>query len=113
MAQSTTLLLLPQSVYSAGSVTGQKQPAAGYYLGNKNLQTITWTLNSFQGTIIIEASLETEPSNDDWFIIYTLATGGSTLTQTSFTNLEGNFVWIRAKVNPFYAGTVQNVKVTY
>lgn len=113
MAQATTLQLLPQTVYGS-NVVGEPQKAAAYYLGNKNLQTVTWSFTTVKATMIIEASLANNPtSDDDWFVVYTLATGNNTLTQNGFTNIEGNFVWLRARVNPFDAGVIQYVKVTY
>ncbi len=44
MAQTTTLILLPQTAWTTGTtaVVGTAQKAAGYYLGNSNLQTVTW-----------------------------------------------------------------------
>jgi len=115
MAQSTVLQLLPQTVWTStiGAVVGTEQKAAGYYLGNKNLQTVTWDLTSVNCTLYIEASLATAPaSNSDWFVVHTIDTGGI-LTQRSFTNIEGNYTWLRCRVNPFYAGVIQSVKVSY
>lgn len=114
MAQTTTLILVPQTSWNANrtSVTGIEQKAAGYYLGNKNLQTVTWDFTSVNGIMVIEASLATTPTNNDWFEVYRLDTGG-VLTQRSFTNIEGNYVWLRCRVNPFSAGVIQSVKVSY
>ena len=115
MAQTTTLILLSQTVWTdaIGAVVGTEQKAAGYYLGNKNLQTVTWYLTSFNGTLYIEATLANTPtSSSDWFTVYSMNTGG-VLTQRSFTNIEGNYTWIRCRINPFHAGVVQSVKVSY
>lgn len=46
MSQTTTLILLPETTYvnpgnsSPYTVTGNSYPAAAYYLGNKDLQTV-------------------------------------------------------------------------
>lgn len=115
MAQTTTLILLPQTAWTTNTtaVTGTAQKAAGYYLGNKNLQTVTWDLTSVNCIMYIEATLATNPSSDsDWFEVYRLNTGGL-LTERSFTNIEGNFTWIRCRVNPFEQGVIQSVKVSY
>lgn len=116
MAQTTILTLLPQTSHnpSVNVVRGTKQPAASYYLANSDLQTVSWSLNNFSGTVIIQASLVTSPneSNDsDWFNVYTNA-----VTSTSgvfYSNISGNFVWIRAKLSNFTQGVVQYVKVSY
>lgn len=115
MAQTTTLILLPQTAWTSGTsaALGTSQKAAGYYLGNKNLQTVTWDFTNVNCTMYIEASLVTEPSsNSDWFVVHTLNTGGL-LTQRSFTNIQGNYTWLRCRVNPFEAGVIQSVKVSY
>ena len=45
MSQTTTLILLPQTTYDGGgtanvyTVVGNSQPAAAYYLGNRDLQS--------------------------------------------------------------------------
>ena len=118
MAQATTLQLLPQVSYNdtsvvGGMISGDKQPAASYYLGNKDLQTVTWNLTTFTGVIMIQASLAENPSdiNDDWFTVANIV--GSDTTQVSYQNINGNFVWIRANVTGFTRGVIQNVKVSY
>jgi hypothetical protein len=113
MAQATTLQLLPQTTAPGTGVTGTAQKAASYYRAGKTMQTVTWSFTTVQATMYIEASLADNPtSNNDWFVVYTLATGG-TLTQNSFTNIEGNYVWIRCRIDPFTSGVIQNIKVTY
>ena len=115
MAQTTTLILLPQTAYSASNanIVGTAQKAAGYYLGNRNLQTLTWDFTNVNCTMIIEASLASTPTADsDWFTVYTKNTGGI-LTERSFLNIEGNFVWIRCRIIGFAQGVIQSVKVSY
>ena len=57
MAQATTLELLPQTAFSGqATVTGNVVPAAAYYLGYQDLQTLTWNVgggvsDSFTGII--------------------------------------------------------------
>lgn len=113
MAQTTTQILLPQTPYTQAdpNVYGDKKEAAGYYIANKNLQTLTWNLTNVTGTVLVQASLATDPQESDWFAVYSLPCNG--LTQTSFYNLTGNFVWIRAAVINFTQGVVQYIKVSY
>lgn len=115
MAQSTTQLLFPQTAYTSESlVRGDKRPAAAYYLGNADLQTVTYNVTSFTATIVIQASLVTNPvltTDDDWFPVYTLVCNN--LTTISYTNITGNFVWLRAKIQGWSQGIVNNIKVTY
>jgi hypothetical protein len=116
MAQATTLILLPQTSYNSTSVvgnaiTGSQTQAAAYYLGNKDLQTVTWGLTSVTALISIQATLAETPTDDDWFTVYNLSCVD--LSQNSFTNVTGNFVWLRAKVTGFTTGVIQNIKVSY
>jgi len=116
MAQATTLSLLSQLSYNDGSVvgnafTGQRQQAASFYLGNKDLQTVTWSLTGVSATIKIQATLAENPTENDWFVVYNLV--ASNLSQMSFTNVQGNFVYIRAVVQNFTTGVIQNIKVSY
>jgi hypothetical protein len=122
MSQTTTLILLPQTTYNGGgtanvyTVTGNTQPAAAYYLGNQDLQTISYGFTNVTGTLEIEATLSSNPTDNDWFKVYELAANNNSNTNstvTSFQNITGNFVYIRAKVKDFANGVVQFVKLTY
>lgn len=122
MSQSTTLILLPQTTHSSGSgnavytVTGNAQPAAAYYLGNKDLQTVNINLNSVTGNIVIEASLATTPESGDWFRVYELVANNTSNVNSNasvYTNIDGNFVHMRAKVVDFSTGIVNFIKLSY
>tara|TARA_R110000868_G_scaffold290953_6_gene551215 strand:- start:2941 stop:3294 length:354 start_codon:yes stop_codon:yes gene_type:complete len=117
MSQATTLILLPETVYTdpgggaTYTVTGDQQPAAAYYLGNRDLQTVNYSTNSFTGDLVLQATLSSDPGNDDWFTIHEF--NGSTSDEVAFSNLTGNFVYIRAMIYEFGAGTILYVKLSY
>jgi hypothetical protein len=128
MSQTTTLILLPQTVYvnpgngSPYTVTGNSQPAAAYYLGNQDLQTVNIKVSNCTGNIVIEASLATAPGSGDWFKVYELVANANAASNSApqiasnasvYTNIDGNFVYMRAKIEDFQAGAVQFVKLTY
>jgi hypothetical protein len=128
MSQTTTLILLPQTVYvnpgnsSPYTVTGNSQPAAAYYLGNQDLQTVNIKVANCTGNIVIEASLATTPASGDWFKVYELIADANAASNSApqiasnasvYTNINGNFVYMRAKIEDFQAGAVQFVKLTY
>lgn len=116
MAQTTTIILLPQTAYNVinkSNYLGPKQPAAGYHQGSRNLQTVTWKLTGFSGILRIQATLAETPEEADWFETYKIEATTGPLTQTTFHNLTGNFVWLRASLNMFTAGVIQYVKVSY
>ena len=128
MSQTTTLILLPQTTYDGGgtanvyTVVGNSQPAAAYYLGNRDLQTININLTQVTGNIVIEASLATTPTSTDWFKVYELeaninaAANSAPLIASNasvYTNINGNFVAMRAKVVNFAHGVVNFTKLSY
>lgn len=127
MSQASVLLLLPQTAYdnpgdgSGYDVVGEPKPAAAFYLGNRDLQTVQYSLNGFTGTLIIQASLSSNPE-ENWFDVFTLEADvdsplGSSEKEASdavdFENIKGNFVSIRAKLVNFKSGSVEFVKVCY
>lgn len=128
MSQTTTLILLPQTVYvnpgnsQPYTVVGNTYPAAAYYLGNKDLQTVNMKVTQFTGNIVIEASLATTPTNNDWFEVHKLVANADATPNSApeiasnastYTNVIGNFVFMRAKIEDFQAGGVQFVKLSY
>lgn len=128
MSQATTLILLPQTSYvnpgngAPYTVTGNSQPAAAYYLGNRDLQTVNISLTNCTGNIVIEASLATTPSVNDWFKVYELEANANATPNSApqlasnssmYTNIEGNFVAMRAKIDNFSNGGVNYIKLSY
>lgn len=128
MSQATTLILLSETSYvnpgngAPYTVTGNSQPAAAYYLGNRDLQTVNTKLSNCTGNIIIEASLATTPGANDWFKVYELEANANATSNSApqlasnasvYTNVQGNFVFMRAKVEDFAGGTVQFIKLSY
>ena len=128
MSQATTLILLPEISYvnpgngAPYTVTGNSQPAAAYYLGNRDLQTVNVKLTNVTGNIVLEASLASTPTSTEWLRVYELEANANATANSApqlasnasiYTNIEGNFVYMRAKVEDFVGGTVQFVKLSY
>lgn len=121
--KTTTLQLLPTTTYgtpsgnydgSSTEFSGDPQQAANYYGGFGDLQTIAFFLENFEGRIRLEASLDTSPTEDDhWFRIYDYDTASSQLTASFAVNITGNFVWVRAHVENFLAGTINQLQMSY
>lgn len=121
--KTTTLQLLPTTTYGTpsgnydGSSTdwnGVDQPAANYYGGFGGLQTVAYYLLNFQGRIVIQATLDSEPTEDgDWFEVDRFDADSSPATDNFSVNITGNFVWIRARVEDFTAGTITKLMVSY
>lgn len=116
MSQTTTINLLANSSYpgpigTAVSLVGDKKQAASYIVARTNLQTFNWNItDTFLGTVVIQCTLSTDPTESDWFDVYTI----NTSTETSgYHNLEGNFVWARAVVSNWTAGTIYQISINY
>ncbi len=128
MSQSTTLILFPQTTYinpgngAPYTVTSNSQPAAAYYLGNRDLQTVNISLTNCTGNIVIEATLAAAPGDIDWFRVFELEANANAVANSApqiasnarmYTNIDGNFVYMRAKVEDFQGGGVNFVKLSY
>jgi len=112
----TTSFGTPSGNYDGSSLdwSGDPQQAADYYGGFGALQTVAIFLNSFQGLIKIEASLDATPTSDSqWFKVYEFDSLSTTTTNNFSTNITGNFTWIRANVEGFEAGSIQKVMLSY
>ncbi len=89
-----------------------KSKGDGYYSQPDGVHTVAYQVNSsLTGSIKMQGSLATTPTEDDWFDI-----SGSTFTADQSTligtaNFTGNFVWVRAKATSVTAGTISSVLI--
>jgi hypothetical protein len=91
-----------------------KFPGDGYRGDKHGVHTFAYFVDSsFVGSIVIQASLATAPTNTDWVTLdttrITVAAPGPAVAATRTYN--GNILWIRVAVESFTAGTI--VKVQY
>ena len=134
MAQSENILTTITHVGDSNTQThtGDKFKGDGYYGRSDGLHTIQINLNDFIGTIAMEGTLASTPSEDDWFTI-PLGTGNTSMDTTgligeatvsgithstgnstsSTKNFTGNYVWIRAKRTNWPAGSITNIKLNH
>ena len=106
---NTTIVLTnkPELTYTSDKVKGD-----GYYGYADGLHTMSFHFKNFKGRIFVQATLVAEPTEDDWFPIQ-LDTNTNYYeynTQTSWTvgtTFQGNFVWIRAKIDRDYLGDAE------
>jgi hypothetical protein len=89
--------------------TSEALKGDGYY-GGDGFHTVTYipwaeqprnpfVYNNFRGSVIIQATLELEPTEEDWFnLSETETVFDSTYHSNTFHNFRGNYTWIRAKV---------------
>ena len=89
-----------------------KAKGDGYFSQPDGVHTVAYQVNSsLTGSIKMQGSLATTPTEDDFFDIAgtTFTADQSTLISTA--NFTGNFVWIRAKATSVTAGTISSVLV--
>lgn len=85
--------------------TGNKIPAAGYYGYKTGLHTVSISCNDFTGRIYIQATLSSNPEENDWFNIEIESNDyleKTDVTGTFTYNFQGNFVYVRAKLDRTY-----------
>jgi len=89
-----------------------KSKGDGYYSQPDGIHTVAYQVNStMTGSIKMQGSLATTPTEDDWFDVSgsTFTADQSTLISTA--NFTGNFVWVRAKATSVTAGTISSVLI--
>tara|TARA_Y100001972_G_C7547525_1_gene275303 strand:+ start:215 stop:790 length:576 start_codon:yes stop_codon:yes gene_type:complete len=87
-----------------------KAKGDGYFSQVDGVHTVAYQVNStMTGSIKMQGSLATTPTEDDFFDITgtTFTADQSTLISTA--NFTGNFVWVRAKATSVTAGTISSV----
>jgi hypothetical protein len=101
----------------------------GYFSNGAGLHTVFWKISEFVGSVEVQSTLASEPTDRDWFTVklinsdtyYTADTSGlvtitgqqySTATSISKSyNFIGNFIWIRAKISNWTQGTVNFISI--
>ena len=118
MSTSSVTVLTDQNSLS---YSGSNIKADGYYGQTDGVHTVAVTVTNFQGRIILEGSLATEPTTTDWFPIYltsgniyrqypvtAIPSGSNNLgdSTTEAWTFRANLLWIRARVDRDYLAAV-------
>ena len=91
-----------------------KEKGDGYYSQPDGVHTVSYKVNStMTGSIKMQGSLATTPTEDDWFDV-----SGTTFTTDQSTtifsaNFTGNYVWVRAKATGITAGAITNIQLNH
>lgn len=116
MANSETIL--PEYTHPNDSttqtVTGDNYKGDGYYSRADGFHTVQITVTGLVGTVTIQATLATTPTEADWFdvVTHTAADGDANRTGSFMYNFTGNYVWVRAKV-VYTDGTVNSIALNH
>lgn len=96
---------------SSPDFASAKLKGNGYYGYTDGLHTVSYTFTGFVGTLTMQASLASDPGDNDWFDVMDTSTGDGTtpVNGTYFYNFTGNFVWCRVSVTNFSAGVINQV----
>lgn len=101
---STVSIMYPNTATSMLTYNSVKAKGDGYYGSGDGFHTVSYTAHpTFIGTMTMQASLATSPSETDWFEInntnvnYTESDIRTTSTVDYF-NFQGNFIWVRSQV---------------
>tara|TARA_S200000501_G_scaffold192344_1_gene181156 strand:- start:526 stop:867 length:342 start_codon:yes stop_codon:yes gene_type:complete len=92
------------------TVTGSHFKGDGYYGRSDGLHTVQYDYVGLSGTISIQATLETTPTDDDWFSVDFQTFGND--TGTKIVNFTGNYIWLRALLI-YTDGTVNSIVMNH
>ena len=111
---SSSQIILSQNTHPGDStsetVTGSNFKGDGYYGRADGVHTVQYDYTGFTGTITIQATLATTPTDADWFDVDTITVANQ--TEVKYVNFTGNFVYIRAKV-VYTDGTVNSIRMNH
>ena len=108
------------SLAHVGFVT-EKYQGDGYYSQIDGVHTVAYHVsagsntpaNNFNGSIKMQGSLATTPTEDDWFDISGTTFTADTSTSVAAYNFTGNFVWVRAKCYDWTTASSSVTKILY
>jgi hypothetical protein len=78
------------------------------------VQTLGFEVTGFEGSITVEATLDSDPESAAWFDTYNYTAGAVVpISGYSTSSIVGNFTWLRIRIENFAAGTIESVTATY
>lgn len=92
------------------TVTGNNYKGDGYYSRSDGIHTVQYSYTDLQGTITIQGTLATTPTESDWFDVHTYTE--TSASGSKVANFTGNYVWIRAKL-VYTAGSVTSIVLNH
>jgi len=101
---------------SVQTLVGEKYKGDGYYGRSDGFHTIQYTITGFIGTVAIQGTLAINPTEDDWFTVYSQAypvVNDEGTTESKITNFTGNYVWVRTSINSWTDGVVNSIKLNH
>lgn len=81
------------------NTTGNEVRYDSWYGYTDGFGTISATYDNYQGKLIAEASLSLAPTSNDWFEVTESANYSSSFSGTVAYNIQGNFTFIRVRMD--------------
>ena len=103
-----TIYGTPSGNYDGSSLAFDSDPvrAANYYGGQGSIQTATIRTEGFQGNVVIQATLNDQPSiQAAWFDVDSLDSPSPSSAIDGRT-VVGSFTFMRARISNFEAGSI-------
>jgi hypothetical protein len=107
------ILLEHESSQTVNFNYSEKNKGAGYHSISSGLHTVQYIVDNFNGTIILQGTLSSDPGDIDWVDIpESFYDSLDSTTIPMAVNFNGNFVWIRAKYR-LNDGTIVKIQYNY
>ena len=127
MAINRKSVLIQSATGSEMNVTTNKVEGDSYYGYSDGLHTIAVKYAAFKGRIFVQGTLVLEPTETDWFNVQVQGgvginlggykqfpqTGTDGFTGVEGYNIQGNFAWLRIKVDRSYIGDGTTYQAEY
>mgnify|MGYP001409873723 CR=1 FL=1 len=117
MASSSEIILTNQTHSgdsSVDTITGDKFKGDGYYGRSDGFHTVQYNISGFIGSIVMQATLAIDPTDDDWFTLSTTQHTSSTNETGGFVyNFTGNYVWVRSLVSNWTDGVISDIYLNH
>ena len=112
--QSNSEIILSENNHPGDStietVTGDKFKGDGYFGRADGVHTVQATYTDFTGSITIQGTRATNPTDADYFTVHTFTE--TSATKSVYANFTGNYTYIRAKLS-YTAGSVMSVLLNH
>jgi hypothetical protein len=103
---------------SPQDIFGEPYKGDGFYGRSDGIHTVQYSVVGLKGTVAMQATLETNPAEADWFVVSesthtSLSINSNESNGSYIKNFTGNYVWVRAIINNWTDGTVSSILLNH
>lgn len=120
MSTLTSITIVPTTSFGnptgnydglAPTFSSDKHKGDGWYGMSDGVHTVQINTTNFIGDIKIQATLVTAPIETDWAdtTAQIIGDGVTQVTNKHMLNFTGNYVWVRASISNFIAGSIDQI----